>query len=64
MKIKHDPQRCAILGICEELAPSLFEVSEDGDLVVLNAHPDESQFDQARAAAAGCPTGAITVVED
>lgn len=64
MDIIHDPKRCASLGICEELAPMLFEVSEEGELLVLDPTPDASQYAAARAAAAGCPTGAITLSED
>lgn len=63
MEIAHDAKRCASLGICEELAPSLFEVSDDGELIVLDHFPDVAQQGAARAAAAGCPTGAITLIE-
>jgi ferredoxin len=50
--------------MCEDLAPLLFEVTEDGELVVRESHPDPAQWTAARAAAHACPTGAITLIED
>ena len=35
MKITVDRVKCTGLGICESLAPNVFEVDDDGDLVLL-----------------------------
>lgn len=64
MKIIVDKNKCTALGICESLAPDLFEVQEDGSLVILDEHPSGGLCDAAREAAEGCPTEAIRIEED
>jgi len=59
-----DEDACAAHGDCADLAPEVFEVRDDGFLYVLNEHPGEDLRDKVRQAANGCPTGAITIVED
>jgi ferredoxin len=61
MRIVHDETRCASLGICEAIAPELFEVGEDGALCLLDPSPPRSQHDIARHAVASCPTGALDI---
>jgi acetyl-CoA acetyltransferase/ferredoxin len=50
--------------VCMGIAPEVFEVRDDGFLYVLNEHPGEELREKVRQAANGCPTGAITIVED
>lgn len=64
MKITVDQGKCSALGICESLAPELFEVQDDGSLVILNERPEGSICDAARDAVEGCPTGALTIFEE
>lgn len=61
MRIKHDPQRCASLGMCEAVAPELFEVGSDGVLRVLVERPPDSLLDLAAEAVEACPTGALAL---
>ena len=61
MEIVLDEDLCTSLGVCESVAPDLFEVGDDGALVVHEAHPDESRRADVEAACAGCPTGALSV---
>jgi ferredoxin len=60
VKIVVDYDECASNAVCMGIAPEVFEVRDDGFLYVLNEHPGE----ELRQAANGCPTGAITIVED
>jgi ferredoxin len=46
------------------IAPEVFEVRDDGFLYVLDEHPGEELHERVRQAANGCPTGAITIIED
>ena len=64
MKIVVDWDKCSGLGMCEAEAPELFEVQDDGSLVVLNDSPDEDARAEAGAAVESCPTEALSIVED
>ncbi|HEY4006608.1 MAG TPA: ferredoxin [Pseudonocardia sp.] len=64
MKIVVDWDKCSGLGMCEAEAPELFEVQDDGSLVVLNDSPDEDARAEAEAAVESCPTEALSIVED
>ncbi len=61
MKIIHDDSVCASLGICESVAPELFEVSPDGELRILNREPAEGERTRVQQAVASCPTGALSI---
>jgi ferredoxin len=54
---------CASTGTCEMVAPDLFEITDDGDLVVLADPVPADQVDAARKAARACPTRALKVVD-
>lgn len=63
MKITVDRKKCTGLGICESLAPEVFEVDEDGDLTVLTEEVSDEDLAGVREAIAGCPTEALRLVE-
>lgn len=62
LKIVIDRDRCTGLGMCEAEAPDLFEVSDDGSLVILADQPSDEQREQAEAACESCPTEALSLV--
>ncbi|WP_028925984.1 ferredoxin [Pseudonocardia acaciae] len=64
MRIVVDRNRCTGLGMCEAEAPDLFEVQDDGTLLVLNETPDAGCRQDVEAAVEGCPTEALSIVED
>ena len=64
MRIVVDYDKCTGLGMCEAEAPDLFEVQDDGSLVVLNDTPTDAQRAEAEAAVESCPTEALSIVED
>ncbi|MEI7860083.1 MAG: ferredoxin [Acidimicrobiales bacterium] len=64
MKIVVDYDECASNAVCMGIAPEVFEVRDDGFLYILNENPGEELRESVRQAANGCPTGAITIVED
>jgi ferredoxin len=61
MKIIIDRSRCTGLGICESLAPEVFEVDDAGDLVLKAGEVPEGQSADVEAAVAGCPTEALRI---
>jgi ferredoxin len=64
MRIVVDWDKCSGLGMCEAEAPDLFEVQEDGSLLVLEENPGEDQRKAAEAACSACPTEALSLAED
>jgi ferredoxin len=64
MRIVVDYDKCSGLGMCEAEAPDLFEVQDDGSLVVLNERPSEEQRAGAQAACESCPTEALSLVDE
>ena len=64
MKIVVDFDVCSSNSVCMGVAPDLFEVRDDGYLYVLNENPGEDKRAELVAAVNGCPTGAISIVED
>jgi ferredoxin len=59
MKIIVDRAKCTGLGICESLAPDVFEVNDSGDLVLKADTVPGGLLDDVEAAIAGCPTEAL-----
>lgn len=64
MKILLDRDKCTGLGICESLAPDVFEVDENGDLVMLTDEVPEGKLADVEAAIAGCPTEALRLAAE
>ena len=64
MKILLDRAKCTGLGICESLAPDVFEVNDEGDLVMLSDVVPEGLLDDVEAAIAGCPTEALRLASE
>ena len=62
-KVVVDFDLCESNAICMGIAPEVFEVRDDGFLYILQEEPNPEQHKRVRAAAKGCPTGAITLDE-
>jgi len=63
MKVQVDFDKCKSNAVCMRAAPEVFEVRDDGFLYILQEEPETEQHKRVRAAAKGCPTGAITLDE-
>ncbi|MDQ2587956.1 ferredoxin [Saccharothrix yanglingensis] len=59
MRIVLDRARCTGIGICESFAPTVFEVDDNGELVVLSTEVPEGALDEVTAAVEGCPALAL-----
>ncbi len=62
MKITVDRMRCTMLGVCESIAPDIFEINDDGDMVILQGEPGEARRHEVENAVASCPTAALRLV--
>lgn len=62
VRIVVDRSRCSSIGICESIAPDVFEVGDDGALVLLV--DDVAEVDEALAdAVRTCPAMALSLVD-
>ncbi|MFE5284872.1 ferredoxin [Nocardia sp. NPDC056611] len=59
MKIIVEPSKCDGLGMCEAVAPDLFEVGPDGIVRVLDDAPGEDRRVDVQAAIDACPVLAL-----
>ncbi|MGH9150075.1 MAG: ferredoxin [Acidimicrobiales bacterium] len=64
MRVVVDYDQCASSAVCMGLAPSVFEVRDDGYLYVLDPTPGEELRPEVEMAVRSCPTGAISIEDD
>ena len=62
MRIVLDRPRCEGHGLCEEAAPQLMHLDDEGELVLDREEVDGSDSALAQAAARVCPVAALRVV--
>ncbi|MFC5959615.1 ferredoxin [Streptomyces pratens] len=62
MKIVLDRPRCEGHGLCEEAAPQLMHLDDEGELVLDREEVDGADVALANAAARVCPVAALRVV--
>ncbi|NEC26372.1 ferredoxin [Streptomyces sp. SID8111] len=60
MRVTVDRSRCNGLGVCEAFAPEVFEVDDNGDLVLLTEKLTDAQLEGVDQAIAACPTEALS----
>ena len=61
MKVTVDFTKCTGLGICESMAPNIFEVDDDGKLLLLKDDVTDGELQSVEEAVAGCPTEALRI---
>ncbi|MEU8247880.1 ferredoxin [Nonomuraea sp. NPDC048916] len=59
MQIILNRPRCEGHGLCEEAAPHLMHLDDEGELVLDREEVDGADLDAARAAARVCPVAAL-----
>jgi ferredoxin len=62
MKIVLDRPRCEGHGLCEEAAPQLMHLDDNGELVLDREEVDEADAALANAAVRVCPVAALRIV--
>ncbi|MCU1693352.1 MAG: 3Fe-4S ferredoxin [Frankiales bacterium] len=63
MRIVLDEGKCSSIGMCESVAPDVFEVGDDGALVVLAPEQPADRRALIEEAVAACPTGALSLAD-
>lgn len=64
LRVVIDRTLCQGHGLCLGEAPDVFDLTDAGELVLLNPTPADDQRPALDAAALGCPTGAISLREE
>jgi|HubBroStandDraft_2_1064218.scaffolds.fasta_scaffold2597747_1 ferredoxin len=64
MRIIVDVDLCQGHAQCEDAAPDIFQVDDNGLLTVLVESPDESARARVEDAVRRCPAEALQIVED
>jgi len=64
MHVVVDRTRCMGSGRCEATAPDLFEVGDDGVVLLLAGNVTPGQVDAVTAAVERCPNEALKMFED
>ena len=62
-RIEVDRELCVGSGACEALAPEVFEVDDDGVLVVHRPEAGADEAGDVRDAVRACPTRALSLAE-
>jgi ferredoxin len=63
MRIALDRDKCTGIGLCESFASDVFEVDDDGGLIIHGETVPEEYRDAVLQAIEGCPTEALRLVE-
>ena len=64
MEVRADLDLCQGHGVCESVAPSVFEVGENHQVIILEERPDESLRGEVETAVRYCPTSALRIIEE
>ena len=59
MNIVLDRPRCEGHGLCEEVAPNLMHLDDEGELVLDVERVDDADLEAAKAAVRVCPVAAL-----
>jgi ferredoxin len=63
MRLEVDVNRCTGHGICESIADDVFEVHDDGVLVIDHDRAAASELDRLQQAVIQCPAVALRLVD-
>ena len=62
MRIELDEPRCEGHGLCEEAAPRLMHLDDDGMLILDQVEVEVADLESAKAAVRVCPVAALRLV--
>ncbi|OCB27284.1 MULTISPECIES: ferredoxin [Mycobacterium] len=63
MRVEVDLGKCTGHGICESVADDVFEVQDDGSVVILENVRPESDRERMNQAVTQCPAAALRLVD-
>lgn len=59
-RVRVNPRLCEGHALCIDLAPEVFDLSDD-DVATCDEQPADTLWDKVNAAVDACPRGAITI---
>lgn len=62
-RIELDRNKCTGLGICESIDPDVFEIDDDGTLMLLRETVGDDSRDLMDEAVRACPTRALRLID-
>jgi ferredoxin len=62
MEISVDRALCEANGVCVGLAPDVFELDDDEELVILQPDPPADRLERVSLAVARCPKNALQIL--
>nr|WP_090338811.1 ferredoxin [Mycolicibacterium malmesburyense]CRL66810.1 ferredoxin [Mycolicibacterium malmesburyense] len=63
MRVEVDLDKCTGHGICESIAEEVFEVRDDGIVLIHEPERPESDRDRMQRAVTQCPAAALRLVD-
>jgi ferredoxin len=63
VKIVVDKSKCSSIGLCEAVAPDIFEIGADGALNILMEDISDDRRTDLEQACENCPTQALSIEE-
>jgi ferredoxin len=63
MRVEVDLDKCTGHGICESIADDVFEVQDDGTVLILEHERPESDRERMRQAVTQCPAAALRLAD-
>ena len=63
MRVHVDKLVCEANGVCERMAPEVFELNDDDELEILQPVPPADLHDRVRDAVDRCPKLALSITE-
>ena len=63
MRVEVDLSRCTGHGICESIAEDVFEVQDDGTVVIHGAERPDADRDRMNRAVTQCPAAALRLLD-
>ena len=64
MRVVVNLNQCEANALCMGVAPEVFELTDEDELIVLDEYPNEALRARVEAAVRQCPRQAISIEED
>ena len=61
MELRVDRDLCEANGVCTGIAPDVFDLDDEDELVILRPEPPEEMRDRIEQAVASCPKTALSL---
>jgi len=61
MELRVDRDLCEANGVCTAIAPEVFDLDDEDELVILQPEPPEEMRDSIEQAVASCPKTALSL---